>query len=142
MRIPLTLFAILAVAACATKSEDIQPSYISPVQYQSFSCRQIGEEASRVSSRAAAASGRQDQIASNDAAKTAVGLVVLWPVLLFNKGDGETASEVGRLKGEMEALEKASIGKNCGIKFNNAPVKSVAAPAAEPKKAASFSKKP
>jgi hypothetical protein len=32
-------------------------------------------------------------------------------------GDGPTAAELSRLKGEMEALETVSIQKNCGIQF-------------------------
>ncbi len=33
------------------------------------------------------------------------------------KGDGQTAAELGRLKGEFETLEKVSIEKNCNLKF-------------------------
>jgi len=33
------------------------------------------------------------------------------------KGDGTTATEVARLKGEMTAIEQASVAKNCGLSF-------------------------
>ena len=49
-----------------------------------------------------------------------VGLVLFWPSLFFIKGDGATAAELGRLKGEMDAIEQASIQKNCGIQFQRA----------------------
>jgi hypothetical protein len=44
------------------------------------------------------------------------------------KGDGAQAAEVGRLKGEMQAIEHASIAKNCGIAFAREPPKKVSKP--------------
>lgn len=61
--------------------------------------------------------GVQDENRHDDKIKTAVGVVLFWPVLLFNEGDGQTASELASLKGQMNALEQASIKKNCGIQF-------------------------
>jgi hypothetical protein len=88
-----------------------------PLQYESLSCRQIAEEAQRVSHRAAVAAGAQDSQASKDAVSTAVAVVVFWPAAFFIGGDKGNATEVGRLKGEMDAIEQASIRKNCGIQF-------------------------
>ena len=50
-----------------------------------------------------------------------VGLVIFWPALLFTKGNDENTAELARLKGSMDAIEQASIRKNCGIKFQRAP---------------------
>jgi hypothetical protein len=52
-----------------------------------------------------------------------VGLVLFWPSLLFIKGDGQTAAELGHLKGEFDTLQQVSIQKNCNIQFRqqNAP---------------------
>ena len=46
-----------------------------------------------------------------------VGLVLFWPALFFIKGNDEKAGELARVRGEMEAIQQASIEKNCGIKF-------------------------
>ena len=47
----------------------------------------------------------------------AIGLIIFWPALFFLEGgDGASAAEYSRLKGEFEALEQASIQKSCGIK--------------------------
>ena len=70
-----------------------------------------------MSQRAAEVAGIQDEKASGDAVATGVGVVLFWPALFFIKGDGQTAAELGRLKGEFDALEKVSIEKNCGLKF-------------------------
>ena len=111
------MLATSVFAGCATKSADIAPSYVSPMQYQSFSCQQLTLEAQRVATRVGQVSGQQDQKAEGDAGKMAVGMVLFWPALIFMEGDDQTASEVARLKGEMDALEQANIQKNCGIQF-------------------------
>ena len=109
--------AVILLAGCATKSEDISASYVSPNQYASFSCAQLRDEAARISSRAVQANGEQNNKASNDSVKMGVGLILFWPTLFFIKGDGATAAEVARLKGEMESVETTSVQKKCGIEF-------------------------
>ncbi len=51
---------------------------------------------------------------------TTVGVVIFWPALFFIGGDKGNAAELGRLKGEMEAVEQAATRKNCGIQFQRA----------------------
>jgi hypothetical protein len=48
---------------------------------------------------------------------TGVAIVVFWPAAFFVGGDRASASELGRPKGEADALEQVSIKKNCGIQF-------------------------
>lgn len=107
----------VSLSACAKKSEDISAYYVSPVAYQSFSCKQLSEEAARVSQRAGVAAGVQDKKAKGDGTAVAASLL-FWPAVFFIKGDKETAAEVARLKGEMEAIEQANTAKNCGIVFD------------------------
>ena len=80
------------VTACASQSDYIPPTYVSPSSFEHMTCRQIGEEAKRITRNEAAASQ-----AGNTADATAVGL----------------------LKGTMEALEQVSIEKNCNIQFEH-----------------------
>jgi hypothetical protein len=105
------------VGGCATYADKIAPSYVSPVIYENLTCKQIAEEATRVSQRAAVAAGAQDAQANKDNVLTAVTIVVFWPAAFFVGGDRQNAAEVARLKGEMDAIEQASIRKNCGIQF-------------------------
>ncbi|MFV0385561.1 hypothetical protein [Paracoccus sp. (in: a-proteobacteria)] len=109
--------ALLALAACADKSDKIAPSYVSPTTYQNMSCKQLAVEAQSVANRAAQASALQDKKASNDVVAASVGAVLFWPALFMIKGDGAQAAEVARLKGEMQAIETANTVKNCGIRF-------------------------
>lgn len=111
--------AITAVllAGCATNPNEIAPTYVSPVLYNNLSCDQLAGEAARVSSAAAAAAGVQKNQAGKDAAMVGIGLVLFWPSLFFIGGDKQSAAEVARLKGEMNAIEAANVQKQCGITF-------------------------
>ncbi|WP_234819499.1 hypothetical protein [Rhodopseudomonas palustris] len=109
--------AAIALAGCATKSEEISAAYVSPVQYQSYTCQQLQMEAQAISQRAAVVSGAQDQKRSNDQVATGVAIVVFWPAAFFVNGDGPTAAELSQLKGQMIAVEQASNAKRCNIQF-------------------------
>jgi hypothetical protein len=121
MRRLICLFLILAGSGCAKDSTQVGATYVSPVMYDSYSCQQLAEEAQRVSARAAQAAGVQDQKATNDKVTMGVGLIIFWPALLFTKGNDENTAELARLKGQMDAIEQASIQKRCGITFQRAP---------------------
>lgn len=102
-------------------------SYVSPLEYQDYSCKQLGAEASRVSRKASELHGTLKSEADADTAQMAAGLILFWPTLFFLEGgDGPQASEYKRLKGEYEAIEQVSIKKNCGLEFRTI------APAAPP----------
>lgn len=102
------------LAGCATRSENIEATYQSPMQYQSHDCDQIQMEMVRVSSKVREISGAQDSEATKDAVALGVGLVIFWPALFFMMGDDKEA-DIGRLKGEYDALHQAAIMKKCGF---------------------------
>jgi hypothetical protein len=107
-----------ALLACAKPADQVTAAYVSPLQYEAYSCTQLAEEAQRVSGRAIQASGAQDQRAVGDAVMTTVGAIIFWPALFAVGGNDATTYELARLKGEMDAVEQASIKKNCGIRFH------------------------
>ena len=110
-----SLISVLFMAGCASKAEDISASYISPVTYESYSCSQLREEAERVSGRAGQAAGIQDEKPRNDTIATAATVIIFWPAAFFVSGNGANAAEVARLKGQIDAIEQASIKKHCGL---------------------------
>jgi hypothetical protein len=112
---------VVALAGCASSAADITPSYISPVQYSSYNCQQLGLEAQSVSARAAALSGAQDSQRTKDTLVTTAAVVVFWPAAFFVGGDKQTASELAQMKGQMVAIEQASISKKCNIQFQGKP---------------------
>ena len=105
------------LGACASASSDIAPAYVSPVMYQNHTCQQLAMEAQGISQRAAALSGQQDQKRTNDTIATTAAVVIFWPAAFFVGGDKQTAAELGQMKGQMVAIEQASVMKKCGIQF-------------------------
>jgi hypothetical protein len=65
--------------------------------------------------------GAQDQKRTNDQIATGVAIVVFWPAAFFVGGDGHVSAELAQMKGQMNAIEQASIQKRCGIQFRREP---------------------
>jgi hypothetical protein len=107
----------LTAAGCASRSEDVAASYVSPTTYSGYSCRELRAEAERVSAAARAAAGVQDSARTKDTVATTAAIVVFWPAAFFVGGNSAQTGELARLKGQMQALQDASIQKKCGITF-------------------------
>lgn len=107
----------LTAAGCASRSEDVAAAYVSPTTYSSYSCRELGAEAQRVSAAAAAAAGAQDSSRTKDVVATTAAVVIFWPAAFFVGGNNAQTAELARLKGQMQAIEDASVQKRCGIAF-------------------------
>ena len=122
MRLILTtIVAVVALGGCASKSSEISAAYVSPISYQSYTCQQLGMEAQAISAKAAELAGAQDQKRTNDAIATGVAIVVFWPAAFLVSGDSQVAAQLSQLKGQLSAVEQASIQKKCGIQFRQAP---------------------
>jgi len=106
-----------ALIGCASSAADITATYVSPVQYSSYNCQQLGLEAQSVSARAAALSGAQDSQRTKDAVATTAAVIIFWPAAFLVGGDKQTAAELGQMKGQLVAIEQASIAKKCNIQF-------------------------
>lgn len=101
--------------------ELLQPLFLYPLACylmpENYTCEQLATEAENVSREAAIAANKQDKIRDDDVVKTAVGVTLFWPILLFNEGDGRNAAYLAELKGRMNAIRDASARKNCAITF-------------------------
>ncbi|MEE8334028.1 MAG: metal ABC transporter ATP-binding protein [Alphaproteobacteria bacterium] len=102
----------LVLAGCASSSENIQASYVSPLKYNSYTCPQMGEEYARVLGKSMQVNKRQDDTAGNDSVAMGVGLVLFWPALFFIASDDQK-EDVANMKGNLNAIEEISIKKNC-----------------------------
>jgi len=87
------------------------------LQYQHYDCDQLAAEAARVHAAAVANGAQLNKAASNDAGITAAGAILFWPALFFLGGNQQKEAEYGRLRGEYEAIEKASIQRKCENPF-------------------------
>lgn len=111
------VIAALSLSACAKRADTISATYVSPYQYENFTCPQLADEAQRLSHRAAVVAGVQDEKATRDTVATTVGVIVFWPALFMIGGNDQQTGELARLRGELEAVEQVSIRKRCGIQF-------------------------
>ena len=105
--------AVILAAGCATASKDITPAYVSPLQYESYSCDQLSAEALRIQTRVAQLGGRLDEAATHDKEITGVGIVVFWPALFFLGGTKQQEAEYAQLSGQYQAIQQAAIQKKC-----------------------------
>lgn len=114
MNAKLLLFALsaagVALSGCATKPESIAPAYVSDIQYLNMTCAQLGEEQARLVAALAAASDAQRKARSGDT----VGVIFLGLPTASLSGSNQ-ASNIARLKGELDALQRAAIKKDCGL---------------------------
>ena len=109
------IITISIITSCSNSSKDIVAEYISPQQYSSYDCDQIRAELLRVSGKVRTLTGQLDKNNENDKVTTGVSLILFWPAVFFLGGTKEEEAEYARLKGEYEALEKASILKKCSM---------------------------
>jgi len=99
--------------AAATHPDKISATYVSPLEYQAYSCSQIRQELVRVNRKLLEVTGQQDKKADKDASLQIDALFFL-PALFFMIG-GDKKEELAKLKGEYEALESMALKKECNI---------------------------
>lgn len=110
----LSTAIVLGLSGCASQPEDIQATYVSPNEYNSFTCPELEDEMRNISKRVGILTGTLEEEANADAVQMGVGLVLFWPALLFLEGgDGAQASEYSMLKGKYEAVETKYNSRKC-----------------------------
>lgn len=102
------------LAGCASTSDKISATYVSPLTYANYDCDQIRMELTRVSSKVQEVAGAQNKQAKNDQVAMGVGLVLFWPALFFLAGS-DKKDELANLKGQYDGLSAAAIEKKCPV---------------------------
>ena len=82
--------------------------------YANYTCEQLREENARVTSRVVEMTASQRRRANADTAAFAVGMVLFWPALFF-MANGDQKEELGRLKGEFDAIQSTGTQNSCGL---------------------------
>jgi len=108
----IAVFVPIGLLGCASGSGGLAPTYVSPLQFQAYSCEQIDAELGRLYVRINQLGGRLDETAVQDR-WLAVGSRLYWPSVFMLGGSKEQATEFSRLKGEYEALELVAREKQC-----------------------------
>jgi hypothetical protein len=105
-RVFIAGLALLALVGCATKPENIAPAYVSHMIYEPYTLEQLGQEETRLQAALSASSDAQRKARSNDT----MGVIFLGLPVSSLSGSNQ-ASNIARLKGELEAVQKAIILK-------------------------------
>lgn len=105
--------ALVLLAGCATRSDDVAPLPASPTEFAAWDCSRIDDETDLVQQRAAEVAWTVDEKAGNNILALGMGVTVFWPAMLAMRPDGLEAAELARLKGRFEALRTAARDKAC-----------------------------
>ena len=103
-----------SLSGCASRSEHVSASYVSPMKFAAYDCDQLRLSYDRVTTRAVTVAGAQDDIATNDAIALGVATFITWPAVFFME-TSDRSDELARLKGAAEAIEMAAVEKRCGL---------------------------
>lgn len=112
-KIVCILSAAALLSGCASKSEDVKASHVSTMGYKRFTCVELVEEREILKGKIIEIAADQDAKAGSDAATVAVGGLLFWPALIFLASGDDKESELGRLKGEFDAITDVAKKKNC-----------------------------
>ena len=111
----LAAAACAVQVACASSPDSIEARYVSPNAYQNWTCEQLGEERTRLTKEVQRVSGLQRENANADAAMMAVGVIIFWPMLFGLAATKDRKDELGRLKGEYDAVDLSTKTRQCAV---------------------------
>lgn len=103
------LCALLLLAGCAKQPGDIVAAAVPTDSYMQMGCADLTATKSSKQTELGTLSGRQEEAANRDAAWMAIVHV---PVASMTQGDH--AKDIARLKGELDAIDRAYQAKSCG----------------------------
>jgi hypothetical protein len=101
----IVISILTSCANCGTHAEQITGSYVSPVKYKHYTCRELATESSSLSRRLNSLTiAQESRVDSNQ-------VQAFW--LGYGNGDGIVAAELATVKGEKEAVRSTMQQKQC-----------------------------
>lgn len=105
--------ACTAQMGCASSPDSVEARYVSPNTYQNWTCEQLVEERTRLTGEVQRVSGLQRENANADVAMMTVGIIIFWPMLFGLAATKDRKDELGRLKGEYDAVDLSIRTRPC-----------------------------
>lgn len=99
----------LHMSSYEKKTSIVEPTYISPVKYEKYSCTQISEEIEKINQRASALATHLKDIDIRNRNIMTIGLISL----LASAASEDERVELGKLNGEYNALKAVAKQKKC-----------------------------
>jgi hypothetical protein len=121
------LVIVTLISGCATSPENIPPAYVSHMAYMQYTVEQLGQEEARLQAALSTSSDAQRKARSNDT----LGVIFLGLPVSSLSGSNQ-ASNVARIKGELEAVQKALTLKGGKGAETTPAAQPAATPAAQP----------
>ena len=120
------MIASIGIISCASPSKEIAAVYVSPIQYEQFSCDQLSQELERLNRKKNSLATSLDEKASNDKGLTAVSVILFWPAAFALGGNQAQEAEYAQLKGRYDAVQQAGVEKSCNLETTRAQLTTVA----------------
>lgn len=116
------MVAVILIILASSGSSLAEPrsTYFPPFPYLEFDCPQLVQEARALSSRSAELAGLQQSdpiVHGNENSST----TIRWPKVFSLVGDSSIADKLALMRGQMIAVEEASIRRQCSIQFQRPP---------------------
>ena len=111
---------LIILASCGSSLAEPKSTYVPPFPYLGFDCPQLAQEARALSSRSAKVAGLQqsDPIVHGTENNSTT---IRWPKAFSLVGDSSIADKLALMRGQMIAIEEASVRRQCSIQFQRAP---------------------
>ena len=106
---------VMFLSSCASPPKEILPTYVDPLQYEQYDCSQIGTEMESVTRQLNQMYIAVKNASNRDGWFMMGALLITGPLALVPAviDDTEATVQFAQLQGELEALEKVSIQKEC-----------------------------
>jgi hypothetical protein len=120
--VEMHILAVILIILASGGSSLAEPrsTYVPPSSYLEFDCPQLAQEAHALSSRSAKVAGLQQSdpiVHGNENNST----TIRWPKAFSLVGDSSIADKLALMRGQMIAIEEASVRRQCSIQFQRAP---------------------
>ncbi|PXW88900.1 hypothetical protein C8R34_10648 [Nitrosomonas sp. Nm84] len=110
----LTAATTLSGCAASSGSGDFHAPYISPTQFQTYTCGELSAEIERIQTRVNQLMGKQNgDGATKDKWTLGTDLSLSWAALFALGGTKEQEAEYAQLKSEYDAIQKSAFAKKC-----------------------------
>jgi hypothetical protein len=120
MRISAVVVIVATLAGDGRSLAETKSTYVPPFAYLNYDCPQLVREARALSTRSAILAGVQQSARTADASDNN-STVILWPGAFSLVGEKDIADKLALMRGQMLAIEEASIRGQCSIQFQRPP---------------------
>lgn len=103
----------LHMSSYEQKTSIVEPTYVSPVKYEKYSCKQISEEIEKINQRAVALAGELKDTDASNRNMMGIGPIFFLAAAASSSATEDEKAELSKLNGEYNALKTVAKRKKC-----------------------------